>query len=204
MGTGGSRYGAGRPAKHLKAEHCKKLDVRRWQREGVLKPGRSGTWQWTNSETGEQVGSIGYRADHGSVRLDYSIDGKPSGQTVRLGKSSCNYGGARQWFICPVRGERVAVLYLRAGRFACRHCQRIAYASQSQDLLGRMWRKQAKVEAKLGEDWERPKGMHKTTHERLLSIIGDCEDWRNAAFESHLAVLMRRYPVLRDDPLLRV
>jgi len=114
MATGGSRYGAGRPASHVKAEHCKKLDVRRWQREGVLQPGRSGSWQWTNKETGEQTGSIGYRVDDGCVRLDYSIGGKPSGQTVRLSQSACNYGGARQWLICPIRGERVGVLYLRA------------------------------------------------------------------------------------------
>ena len=203
MGTGGSRYGAGRPASHVKAEHCKKLDVRRWQREGVLKPGRSGSWQWTNRETGEQVGSIGYRVDDGCVRLDYSIDGKPSGQTVRLSHSACNYGGARPWFICPIRGERVAVLYLRAGRFACRHCQRIAYASQSGDAIDRTWGKQAKAEAKLGEHWRRTKGMHKTTHERLLSIIWDCEEWRDAALADHLAMLMRRYPVLRADPLFR-
>ena len=203
MGTGGSRYGAGRPATHVKAEHCKKLDVRRWRREGVLHPGRSGSWQWTNSETGVQTASIGYRVDDGSVRLDYSIDGKPSGQTVRLSHSACNYGGVRQWFICPIRGERVALLFLRAGRFACRHCQRIAYASQSEDALGRTWRKQSKAESRLGENWQRPKGMHEATHDRLLSIIWQCEERRDEALANHLAVLMRRYPVLRDDPLFR-
>ncbi len=203
MGTGGSKYGAGRPASHLKAEQCKKIDVRIWKREGCLQPGRMGTWQWTNSETGEQLGSMGFRLDHGSVRLDYSIDGKPSGQTVRLSQSAGSFGAVRQWFICPIRGERVAVLYQRAGRFACRHCQRIAYASRSLDALGRMWRKQAKVEAKLGENWQRPKDMHKATRERPLSVIWQCEEWRDATLADHLAVLMTRYPVLRDDPLFR-
>ena len=52
MGTGGMRYGAGRLGLNGKAEHCKQLDVRRWQRLGVLRPGASGTWVWSDAETG--------------------------------------------------------------------------------------------------------------------------------------------------------
>ena len=93
------------------------------------------------------------------------------------------------------------MLFLRAGRFACRHCQRIAYASQSGDLCDRTWRKQAKVEAKLGPNWQRPKGMHDTTRERLLSIIWDCEERRDAALAGFLTSFLRRHPTLRNDPL---
>ena len=95
------------------------------------------------------------------------------------------------------------MLFLRAGRFACRHCQRIAYGSQSGDLCDRTWRKQAKVEAKLRPNWARPKGMHKATHERMLSIIWDCEEQRDEALVGYLAGMMRRYPSLRGDPALR-
>ena len=70
MGTGGMRYGAGRPAIHVKAEHCKRIDVRRWHRDGVLRAGRSGTWQWSNAVTGECTSTIGYRAGDGFVNLD--------------------------------------------------------------------------------------------------------------------------------------
>lgn len=203
MGTGGSRSGAGRPAMHVKAEHCRRIDVRRWQREGALQAGVSGAWQWTDSETGEQRASIGYRSDGGSVTLSYSIDGRPLAQTLLLSRSACNFGSSRPWFICPIRGERVAVLFLRAGRFACRHCQRIAYASQSDDACARTWRKQAKAEAKLGPEWERPKGMHEATHERLLSVIWGCEERREAALGAYLSGMMRRYPSLRADPLFR-
>lgn len=125
MGTGGSRYGAGRPATHVKAEHCRRIDVRRWQREGILQAGRAGAWQWSDPNTGKQAAAIGYRANGSSVTLNYSIDGKPTTQIVWLTETACNYGGDRQWFTCPIRSERVAVLFLRAGRFACRHCQRI-------------------------------------------------------------------------------
>lgn len=203
MGTGGSRYGAGRPAMHVKAEHCRRIDVRRWQREGILQAGRAGAWQWTDAETGKQLAATGYRSDPGRVTLNYSIDGKPNSQTVWLSQSACNYGSTRPWFVCPIRGERVAVLFLRAGRFACRHCQRIVYASQSDDACGRAWRKQAKAEAKLGANWARPKGMHEATHERLLSIIGGCEERRDAALAGYLAVMMRRHPYVQTYPLFR-
>lgn len=203
MGTGGSRYGAGRPTTHVKAEHCQRIDVRRWQREGILKAGRAGSWQWCDTETGEQRAAIGYRSADTCVTLDYSIDGDPRKQIIWLTETACNFGGVRQWFICPVRGERVAVLYLRAGRFACRHCQRIAYGSQSGDVCDRTWRKQAKVEAKLGPNWGRPKGMHAKTRERLLSVIWDCEERREAALSSYLHAFVTRHPSLRDDALLR-
>lgn len=203
MGTGGSRLGAGRPATHLKAEHCRSVDVRRWQREGILHAGRAGTWQWSDPDTGERRAAIGYRSDGRCVTLDYSIDGDPRKQTLWLIETACNYGGTRQWFTCPIRGERVAVLFLRAGRFACRHCQRIAYASQSDDACGRAWRKQAKAEAKLGPNWGRPKGMHDATRERLLSTITECEARRDAALAGYLSSLMRRHPSLRDDPMFR-
>jgi hypothetical protein len=188
---------------HVKAEHCRRIDVRDWHRRGLLQAGSFGTWQWTNPEAGEQRASIDFESNGENVRLNYSIDGKHCQQVVWLGRSACNYGGVRPWFNCPIRGERVAVLYLRAGRFACRHCQRIAYSSQSGDVLDRTWRKQAKAEAKLGQNWERPKGMHGTTHERLLSIIWDCEERRDAALGAYLVGMWLRYPSLRTDPMFR-
>ena len=203
MGTGGNRSGAGRPAQHVKAEHCRRIDVRRWQREGILQEGSAGTWQWSDPDSGKQTAAIGYWANAGNVTLNFSIDGKPHTHVIWLAETACNYGGTRQWFTCPIRGERVAVLYLRAGRFACRHCQRIAYASQSGDLCDRTWRKQSKAEAKLGPNWSRPKGMHETTRERLLTAILGCEERRDAALAVRMEALMRRFPSLRGDPLLK-
>ena len=94
------------------------------------------------------------------------------------------------------------MLFLRAGRFACRHCQRIAYGSQSGDVCDRTWRKQAKAGTKLGPNWARPKGMHAATRERLVLIILECEKLRGAARTRHIDALMRRHTNLRSDPLL--
>lgn len=203
MGTGGMRCGAGRPTTHVKAEHCRRIDVRRWRREGMLSDGSAGSWLWKCGDTGELQAAIGYRSNGGTVTLTYSIDGRARRQSIVLTRSHCNFGGDRPWFRCPICGERVAVLYLKAGRFACGHCQRIAYSSQSNDVFARSWRRQAKAEARLGPDWRRPKGMHGITHERLLSFIFDCEERRDSALSVMVAGMLRRHPSLRDDPLFQ-
>lgn len=189
MGTGGMRYGAGRPGWHVKAEHCRNIDARRWTREGILQAGRSGGWAWTDPDTGKQTASIGYSVAADAVTLIYSMNGTPTRQHVPILATGCNFGGQRHWFGCPGCGKRVAVLYLRNRGFACRKCNRIAYASQSDDELDRAWRRQHKIEQRLGDGWQRPKGMHKTTHERLLDVIAECEERRDAG----LATFMQRH-----------
>lgn len=198
MGTGGSRYGAGRPGWHGKAEHCLRLDIRQRPISESIRAGSAGSWHWTDSD-GDPRGSISFRMSGRNLELSYSLDGSPRGQTVPIVKTPCHLGGNRPWFICPVRGERVAVLFMRAGRFACRHCQRVAYSSQSDDTLGRAWRKQSKAESRLGDNWRRPKGMREATYNRLLTVILDCERWRDEQIAGYLESLAQRYPSLRGD-----
>lgn len=97
------------------------------------------------------------------------------------------YGGTRLWFNYPRCTRRVAVLYMRRGYFACRHCQKVAYSSQSDDALDRMWRKQSKIEARLGEHWRRPKGMRRRTYDRLWGELMACEERRELALEQFVA-----------------
>lgn len=181
MSRGGWRFGAGRPGWHVKAEHLRRIDVRRWAREGMLVPGCRGGWCWRDPDSGETTASIGYASEAGAVVLSFAAGDEAVRQRVPILTTGCNYGGARQWFGCPQCGRRVAILYLRGRRFACRTCQRVAYASQSEDDVGRAWRKQSKAEAKLGDDWSRPKGMHRATHHRLLESISECEEHRDQA-----------------------
>jgi len=192
MGKGGERFGAGRPAEHVKAEHCRSIDARRWQREGLFSAGRAGSWQWRDTDTGEAVATICYQGQGDSVVLRYSLNGSPMHQHIWLTSTGCNFGGERTWFACPNCRRQVAKLFLRAGAgFVCRHCGRIRYSSQSEDAMGRAWRKQYKAEAKLGTNRQRPKGMHHATRAKLLAIIWDCEEQRDRA----LCVLMAaRFP----------
>jgi hypothetical protein len=80
------------------------LDVRRWVREGVLRPGYWGGWQWTRN--GETVGSIQMRAEQDRVILNYryrsgDAEWKDEQYPVRIVRTPCNLGGSRAWFICP-------------------------------------------------------------------------------------------------------
>ncbi len=185
MAKGGSRYGAGRPAYKVKGEQLQRVDVRVWARKGLLSGNRFFNWSWNRG--GEPTGSIGVKVTpQSAVTLEYSLtyDGerRSISERVELIYKPCNFGGARPWFQCPRCARQVAVLYMRSGRFACRHCQRVAYSSQSEDVMARTWREQRRIEEKIGEDWQRPKGMRQRTYDRLMDRLAECEQRRDEAF----------------------
>jgi hypothetical protein len=192
------RYGAGRPAYRAKAEHLQRVDIRTWHRGGYLSAGRLFSWSWNRG--GEATGSIGVRVrDGNSLDLQYMLgaqgERRDASQSIRLGYTACHYGNARPWFICPVCQSRAGLLFMRWGRFACRRCQRVAYASQSDDQLDALWRRQAHIERRLGAKWQRPKGMRHRTYQRLIADLIDCEERRDAAFAvaaSRLLMLVKR------------
>ena len=185
MAKGGLRYGAGRPGWHGKVEHCRSIDIRRFQREDMLKPG-SWAWQWRDSESQEVVASIGIIGSVNHMTLDYSANGVAIREHINITRTACKLGGNRAWFQRPRCQSRVAKLHLRGGRFACRPCQRLAYSSQSEDICGRSWRKQSKLEARLGPNWRKPKGMHHATRERLMERIWQCEEIRENALAAYV------------------
>lgn len=185
MTKGGPRYGAGRPAYKAKAEQLQRVDVRLWARKGLLTGNRFFSWSWKLG--GEPTGSIGVKVmPQSAVTLEYSLtqngERRSISERVALIYKPCNFGGERPWFQCPRCTRQVAVLYMRSGRFACRHCQRVAYSSQSEDVMARTWREQRRIEEKLGEDWQRPKGMRQRTYERLMDRLADCGQRREEAF----------------------
>jgi hypothetical protein len=149
-----------------------------------LRPGYTGTWRWTVG--GQAVGSIAYSMAVDIVTLRYTTNGAGVMEPIRLERTPCNYGGHRTWFRCPRCARRVALLYLRSGRFACRHCQQVAYTSQSEDSIGRSWRRQGKLEKRLSGSWSRPRGMHAGTYERLLAAVIGCEELRDRAIAMYL------------------
>lgn len=90
---------------------------------------------------------------------------------------------------------------MRSSRFACRKCHRIVYASQSEDACARTWRKQAKLEARLDEDWARPKGMHRRTRDDVVDRLCLCENRRDEALAVFIGRLMGRDPAALDGLL---
>ena len=195
MARGGYRGGAGRPGWHVKADHCLKLDVRELARRKLL-DGGSFTWHWSETDSGKEVGQIGIITFSGEVRLNFTLNGTPLQQVIRLERTACNYGGTRPWFRCPRCQRRVAVLYLRDGAgFVCRHCGQIVYGSQADDDIGRTWRRQSKLERRLGDHWARPKGMHHATYDRIINSIVNFEAIRDQGLARLMVRLGNSWPM---------
>jgi hypothetical protein len=204
----GRRSGFGRDT----VESCRSLDVNRLHREGCLRAGWMGGWQWTRDS--EKVASINLRAEHDRLHLTYRVhvgDGEweDVAETVRIVRAVCRLGGARAYFICPgvvngiACGRRVAKLHGPGRYFLCRHCYRLAYASQSEGAWDRAIRRVSKIRHRLDADHgiddpvpQKPKGMWQRTYERLRELAIEAEAVADQAFtiqaERLLAGLNRR------------
>ena len=67
----------------------------------------------------------------------------------------------------------------------------MAYASEAEAPIDRLWRKQSKLEAKLTGDGDKPTRMHQRTFDRLCKRIGDIEEQRDTLFAIGAARLLR-------------
>lgn len=193
MGSGGARYGAGRPSYKVKAGELKSIDVRDFASLGYLDRDMAFSWHWQRG--GKHSGSINIQVIARSVlTLRYTLttngEARDCADRVDLNYSPCNYGKSRPWLICPQCNRRLAKLYLRHARFACRHCQKVAYTSQSEDVVARSWRVQRKIEARIGQNLQRPKGMRLATFQRLQLKLYASMESRYAALDVSTARLM--------------
>jgi len=144
------------------ADDCLSLDV--WKLN--LTPGWAGSLTWRRGE--REVGSIGY-ASHlptGAVELSYTWRDRPVREWVWTERVSMRRGERLYWQ-CPGCNGRCQKLYLDAGRFRCRRCHDLAYASQ-QDRSERgnwLYAKRRVLEAEI--DALRPN----TTPRRLRRLV---------------------------------
>ena len=76
---------------------------------------------------------------------------------------------------------------------------RLAYAGEAGDTIGRLWRKLHKLEAKLGENYQRPKGMHSRTYEQIFAKIDEVKERKDAAFCLGALAILRRGGMTLDD-----
>jgi hypothetical protein len=178
-------FGSGRPSGSGRdmVESCRSIDVNQLNHEGCLRAGWIGGWQWTHD--GEKVASINLRAEDDRVHLTYRVrsgggEWEDVAETVRIVRVACRFGGARPYFICPgvvngiACGRRVTKLHGPGRYFLCRHCYRLAHASQSEGIWDRTLRRANKIRQRLGGDPglaapfpPKPKGMWRRTYDRL-------------------------------------
>jgi hypothetical protein len=179
------------------------IDINRLNRAGCLRPGYCGSCRWMHD--GEQVASIQLRREGDLLRLSYRLrshggDWQDVEQPIPIIWMPCRFAGARPYFACPgtvngiACGRRVTKLYGAGTYFLCRHCYRLAYASQREDRYNRALRRANHIRTRLGGEPgiallpDRPKGMHKPTYRRLQSKIMDAE----MLAEERLAVFVDR------------
>jgi len=192
--------GSGRPSGsgRDKVEYSRSIDVNRLHKTGCLRSGWSGGWQWT--QDGEKVASINLRAEPDRLHLSYRVriaggEWESIEEPVRIVHVPCRFGGARPYFICPgvvnsiECGRRVAKLHGPGRYFLCRHCHRLAHASQSEGHFDRTLRSANKIKQRLGGDPglavpfpKKPKGMWRRTYERLRDECLAAETRADEAF----------------------
>jgi hypothetical protein len=173
-----------------------RLDVRRWQRSGLLVVRRSfvcGAWDI------EVTTSM--KRDESNILLLYRRDERRQQRQpyrVWIEWTPCNYGGKRAWFICPRGcGHRVAILYY-GDSLACRHCCRLAYESQQDSAKYRALHRAQAIRVRLGGSASlvdpfpaKPKRMHWRTYQRLYAnamareemFLGAMAGWVNKLAE---------------------
>jgi len=177
MSRGGSRYGAGRPAHNIKAESTQRIEIRRWVREGRFDGSHYFSAGWNRG--GEPTGSISVHTTRDSAVLSYRIkdfhsdEWQDKREHVPVVLTTCHYGGTRRWFRCPVCQRRCELLYLRAYRFACRLCQKVAYSSQTGGPIDRLTHKFHKLQGRIADG--KPKAMRRVTYARIWEQVNEIE-----------------------------
>lgn len=79
-------------------------------------------------------GGIRLKLVHCPSALDWYIEivnygPKNRCSTIDLVETKCNYGGKRQWFLCPRCQGRCGILYREVDDYWCRECLNLEYSS---------------------------------------------------------------------------
>jgi hypothetical protein len=97
---------------------------------------------------------------------------------VALERRPCRFGGARALLRCPRCCRSVLNLHLQAGRFTCRQCARLTYASRRERERDRHLRAANKLRRRLGGEEGalnavplRPTRMWRRTYARIVAEI---------------------------------
>lgn len=123
---------------------------------------------------------------------------KEQSYVIPFEKQSCNYGGFRYYFHCPLCTKRMRKLYFTHGVFLCRKCLHLGYYSQrliastrNMLLTGKI---EKTLEAKGGSLHEKPKWMKQVTFEKLQT---QHEKYREKCEQATEKELLTWYPEKR-------
>ena len=166
-------------------EASKQIDIRRLNRDKLLRPGNSLNVAWSFRHKPDE--KITINVERNRIRLIYHVQRGETGweavdQPVNITRTPCHYGGSRPWFFCPECDRRVAVIYGVGKYFLCRHCHTLAYQSQNLNQADRLMEEARKIRRRLGAGEGlgdlivfKPKHMHQKTFDRLRHKVRNLE-----------------------------
>jgi hypothetical protein len=133
------------------------IDIRRWQRRGLLVPATRFRCLWVTNRPKTASLEVEVRSVE-ELRLVYRIRmprkrWQRLEQTVSVAWDACRYGGRRPWLVCPKCSCRVAILYLGGASylaFWCRVCAQLKYESQRRGPRLKAMLKAQKIRRQLG------------------------------------------------------
>lgn len=204
-GTNYSTRWQGIAVRHT-TDRTARLEISYLRKAGALEPGAVHTIRWTeevhkafvdrSSQAGEATTRLlRLRRDQQKgphqedqdvlVVLACLLDGqghlRRSLETIRLLRTPCHFGNSRVWFACPGCGKRRGVLFGEQGRFRCRSCHDLVYASTREDSATRAARQCRSLHLQLGGDgrgWRanfvppaQPDGMPRSTYRKLVTQL---------------------------------
>jgi hypothetical protein len=186
------------------------LDINQLREKGCLRPGCTSSCQWINGN--EVASSINLRAEAERLHLSYAVrveDGKSEDmtETIPIVDLRCRFGGSRAYFLCPGPGDgtdcgRRTKLHLSHRYFLCRHCNKLAYASQYEQPWPRKLRRANKLKQRLGIDveigdpFQKPKRMWTRTFDSLLNELLQAEI---LAYEAQTNMFKRLSAQVKND-----
>jgi hypothetical protein len=145
-------------------EQTRSLEIGSLQRDGYFAAPKQGwlIWRWG----GEITGTARIEWDGTRLRI--------RNQVIDIVRTPCRFGGHRLWLRCFC-GRFVSALYSpNGGRWGCRHCYRLTYATRQaiprdrQLLRAQCIRRRLGGSANMLEPFPaKPKGMHRRTYDRL-------------------------------------
>ena len=146
-------------------EQTRSLEIGPLQRDGYLSAPKQ-DWLIWRREGGEITGMARVEWDGTQLRI--------RNQVIDIVRTPCRFGGYRLWFRCVCR-RRVSAMYSpNGGRWGCRHCYRLTYATRQAIPRDRQLLRAQRIRRRLGGSPNmlepfppKPKGMHRRTYDRL-------------------------------------
>ncbi len=162
------------------------LDIALLRREDVLTAGAGMLITWRVGEVDTRAALVDGDRDGVTVVTAADVGGDDEGlQRQRIGIMwrPCRFGGERPYFVCPDCGARRLHLFADAGRFICRDCASLTYATRRERSFDRALRVSSRIRHQLNApSWfeqvtpDRPAGMHRRTFGRLLERLSHAEE----------------------------